>query len=270
MDTQARDKILGTVRKLAQMANPENGAFPQEIATASAKMQILMDQYNISMSEVLFEEQNKNGKKQEFDSATSQGMLGAVKRWHWTLARDIAKITGTKYYASGSYGATLRDKSKTNVRGHCMSFFGIGQACTLAAELFDEWVVLIDDMGKKAVATYIQEMTILYEEEMKFQGVKQFRHLSGLGDEHPNVWRNSWLEGVAMGIMYSLLEQEKERTAQTSTALMVVSKAVEVAYKDYSAHFRTMGGGSSGKNHDAFHAGHTVGKTLKIGSKRIA
>jgi hypothetical protein len=271
MDKQARDKILDTVRKLAQMANPENGAFPQEIATASAKMQTLMDAYNISMSEVLFEEQNKNGHKQSFVSATSKGMLGSLKRWHWQLARCIAKITGTKYYATGGRGATLRWKTRSDIRGHHMSFFGIGKACTLAAELFDEWVVLIDDMGKKATAEYIKEMETWdwVKKQMASKGVKQVRHLRYLEEEHPNVWRNSWLEGVASGIMASLLEQEKERTTQTSTALMVVSKAVEVAYKDYSSNFRRMGGGSSGKNYGAFNSGHAVGKTLRIGSKRI-
>ncbi len=294
MDSNDRDRILETVRKLAAMANPENGAFPQEIATASAKMASLMEQYTISMSEVLFAKENSNGNKKEFDSASSKGMLGALKRWHWQLARDIARITGTKHYATTGYGATLRDK-KANSRGHHMSFFGLNQSCQLAADLFDEWVVLIDDMGKKATSDYVRELTITYRREMQFQDVQQVRHLSNLGDEHPNVWRNSWLEGVASGIMTSLLEQEKKdhpryehsshteagkreraehpeyATQAPSTALAVVNAAVEVAYKDFSSNFRHMGGSSSsGRNNGAFSSGHAVGKTLKIGSKRIS
>lgn len=294
MDSNDRDRILETVRKLAAMASPESGAFPQEIATASAKMQSLMEQYTISMSEVLFVKENSNGNRREFDSASSKGMLGALKRWHWQLARDIAKITGTKHYASSGYGATLRDKNARS-HGHHMSFFGLNQSCQLAADLFDEWVVLIDDMGKKATADYVRELTIIYRKEMQFQDVKQVRHLTGLGDEHPNIWRNSWLEGVATGIMSSLLEQGKKEhpryehhprteagkreraahpeyaTQTTSTALAMVTTAVEVAYKDFSRNFRHMGGSSSsGRNIFAYGAGHAVGKTLKIGSKKIS
>jgi hypothetical protein len=271
MNNEERDRVLETVRKLAAMADPENGAFPQEIATASAKMQILMDQYSISMSEVLFEEENSNGRHQEFNSATSNGLIGSLRRWHWQLARCIARITGTRHHASTGYGRTMCSTlRKEDVRGHHMSFFGLPQTCQLAADLFDEWVVLIDQMGRQATSQYVKEMTILCADEMEFQGVKQFRHLRDLGEDHPDVWRNSWLEGVTAGIMSSLVEQEKTRAAETTTALMVISTALMAAYKEYSRGFVGMGGGSSGRNSAAYDQGHAVGRTIRMGSKRLA
>jgi hypothetical protein len=105
---------------------------------------------------------------------------------------------------------------------------------------------------------------------MEDAGVKQMRHMRRLYDEHPNIWRNSWLDGVVRGIDDALYEQEQARTEQTSTALMVITTALTAAYQIRSSSFRRSGHSSnSGHNSSAYTSGHAVGKSISIGNKRI-
>lgn len=265
-----RTKMLETIRRLAAMANPENGAFPQEIATASAKMQALMDKYNISMADVMNVE---NVSRDFFTDAVSDFIIGKLLPWHWRLGQCISRITSTRYYASGGFGVSMRERNTKNAKptkGMRMSFFGAPEAVKLAVELFEEWVIKIDDMAKVATSEYIQEWESEHADEMEHAGVKQMRHMYRLGDEHPNVWRNSWLDGVVRGIDDALYEQEKARTQQTSTALMVITTALTAAYQIRSSHFSRGGGNSnSGHNSSAYSSGLQVGKNISIGSKRI-
>lgn len=266
--SEERDKALATIRKLAAIANPESGAFPQEIATASAKMQKLMDEFNVSMSEVLFSNPSSSAHS-AFDYCQSKALLGRLKAWHWRLARCIGMITQTKHYATSGYGKTTRDPRK-NASGHRMTFFGVPQACQVAADLYDEWVMLIDDMAKKEVSNYIQNLTHKYRHEMKVMGVKQVRHLY-LGNEHPNIWRDSWLDGLTFGVLQSLEQSQAERSKQTGTALMVMSKAIELAYDDFSQNFQKKVTNRIGNgNASAFGAGKKTGEGIRIGSKRLS
>jgi hypothetical protein len=263
-----RNKIIDTVRKLAELANPENGAFPNEIAVASAKMQKLMDEHNIAWGEVLSQGE---AKEINFVADQSKGMIGSLKKWHWGLGRTIGRITMTRSYATGGYGTTLRDKKK-QTRGFRMCFFGNNQSVETAIELFDHWVVLIDDMAKIYTSEYCKLLKVKYADELEFQNVKDVRHLTGLDEEHPNVWRNSWLEGVIAGINHALNEQEQSRSDSTSTALVLVKDAVDLAYQDFSSDFRksTAASRSSG-NSSARAQGFAVGKSMSLSSakKRI-
>ena len=263
MNTE-REKVMDTIRKLAAMANPENGAFEQEIATASAKMQKMMDEYNISLVDVM----NTEGKDSNiFVRAYGTIVFGSLKPWHWHLARAIGRITSTKHFASSRTGKT---KYNRDTKGDVMSFFGAPDAVKQAVELFDEWSTTIDKMSTKATSEYITEWEAENWKLLEDAGVKQMRHLRGLEDEHPNVWRGSWLNGCVSAINSALHEQEEKRTQQTSTALMVVSKKLDEASKIEFSGFRNVSLRSSGgMNSSAYAKGHNAGSKMGIGAKKL-
>lgn len=259
-----RESILNKVKGLAAIANPESGAFPGEIANASAVMQRLMDKYQTSWEEVVLTQKEVSD---HFVGIDSQSIIGSFRVWHWALGRVIARITGTKHYRTGAFGTTLRDKKK-KTHGKRMCFFGSESTAQVAADLFDLWVVLIDDMAKAATAEYVRKMTIDCADDMREQGVRQFRHLQGLGTLHPNIWRDSWLEGVIAGINSALYEAEHARDEQTSTALMVIQEKVLVAYEEFSAGWQSVNTSSRSGNLAAYKAGVAKGKTINLNSHK--
>ena len=107
-DRPDREKIIEKIRGIARIADPGNGGFPDEIRTAARMMQKLMDQYQVSIAEVMQgEDKPKDGP--DFVQVRTNGRLGIVRPWHWALARSIASITSTRHYSSPDYGGTLRD-----------------------------------------------------------------------------------------------------------------------------------------------------------------
>lgn len=300
MSAQDRESILKKIRALAELANPENNPFPAEVAAAAAKMQALMDEYNVSMADVII---TQTEKEVGFTSATCEIIFGQLKTWHWGLARAIARITGTRHYASGRWGYTARelyaqknDEKRKKSRGHSMAFFGLPEAVKLACELFDKWAVRIDEMAVKATSDYCEEMQAdeFWQEQIEMQGVKQFRHLRGLGDDHPTVWRNSWLAGVVAGIHQALSEQEearepkpaeskrpdaivygdpihfeKESKQNVVTALAIVNTAVTKAYVEFAKGFSKAGASHSNTNYSAHSAGVAVGRSLNLTAKEL-
>jgi hypothetical protein len=266
-NSEEREKILAKIRALANMANPENGAFEQEIETASKAMQRLMDQYNVSLVEVMTEQSNSDVNF-EFVKEKSTVLLGIMKKWHWGLAKAISQITGTRYYSTAGIGKTARDPNGKDKHGRRMSFFGTSQATQLAVELFDMWVIDIDAMAVKETSEYIKNLKEKYAVEMEIEDIKDVRHMY-LGNEHPNVWRNSWLEGVVAGINYALREAEQERTDETSTAIAVISEALDVAYQKMSINFSHVRSSANNGNYSAYSKGSEVGKKIRLTSKKI-
>lgn len=267
LTNEEREKILAKIRALANMANPENGAYEQEIETASKAMQRLMDQYSIGLAEVMAASADGKGSL-EFTTEVSSSLIGSLKQWHWGLGRVISKITGTKYFATSRYGRTVRDPKGKEKNGHSMSFFGTEQTAKLATQLFDVWVIDIDRMATKAVSDYMKELKEQYADEMEASGIKDIRHMH-LGNDHPNTYRDSWLAGVITGIDAALWAAEKERTVETSTAIVLVSNAVEVAYKDRSRGFKHVNTSRVNGNFGAFASGREVGKGINLTSKKI-
>lgn len=269
---EERNKILDKMRKLAAMADPERGGFENEVAVAAAKLQAMMDQYNITLAEILNHEADGTSKPSiHFHQYTSLSIFGGLKAWHWSLARAISRIANTKYFGSVNYGPSTRDGK--HILGWSMTFFGSEESIKMAGDLFDEWADTIDKMATKETSRYCSDMEDEnWVKELKiYYGVKQFRHIPRLGDSHPNVWRQSWLDGVLWGIHDALGAQEKKRTVETSTALMVIGSALEISYAQLSLSFRKKNTSSrgSGYNSDAFSAGKAVGSKIKIGSKKL-
>lgn len=289
--------ILKKIRALATMADPTRGGSPQEVETAAKHMQKLMDQYNISLLEVMNTAEGKTA--ETFGSMTCEGLLGAVKQWHWALAHVIGRIMSTKPWAIGGYGTTARAKmlgvKGIGTRGHRMSFFGAKQGCEASCELFDLWLVELDRMAVNATSEYVKAMQRDpgWQELMAEQGVSQFRHLKGLGSAHPTVWRGSWLNGLISGINKALGESEVERKqlgtpAQASltdlwrgdpivplnnvqTGITLFKREVETAYQAFHKQqgIRTVSASSTRANWDAHSRGKAVGKQIKLTSRRL-
>ena len=286
--------ILTRARALATMADPTRGGSPQEVETAARHLQKLFDQYNVSLLEVL---NTASAPTEAFGSQSSNGLLGAVKPWHWALAGVIGRIMSTKHFATGGFGVTLREQhsgTKGEHAGHRMSFFGAQQSCEASCELFDMWVVELDRMAVKATAQYIREMTNDpgWQDLMEEQGVEQFRHIQGLGSAHPTVWRASWLMGLLAGIESVLAENEAQRkqigtTTQARltqhdgdpivplnnlhTGMVLFTRELQTAYTAYqkAQGMRTVSSSRTRLNIDAHSRGKAVGKQIRLTSKRI-
>jgi hypothetical protein len=210
-DQAERDKILQRVKNMLNLANPENGGTQGEIENAARMAKALMDKYNIEMLEVMRE---KKDDPMTFTSQVTSFSVSKLKQWHWSLARAINRIVGTKSYSQGDWGKSEREKGNKkvgNFRLQRMCFFGAAENVKIACDLFDKWCVRIDSMASEAVRVYIKDLTEEFAEEMLDQGVKQVRHLRGLGDRSPQTWRTSWNDGCLSGIHSAITQEEEAR-----------------------------------------------------------
>lgn len=211
LDQTERENILKKIRAMLELANPENGGTQGEIENAAKMAKMLMDKYNISMLDTM---QEKKDDPKLFTEKTTTYATSKMKAWHWSLARAIDRIVGTRHFSMPSWGKSTREsksKKKGNFRIASMTFFGLPNSVQIACDLFDKWVERIDLMGTTAVSEYITELEEEFAEEMLFQGVKQVRFLQGLGDRHPQTWRTAWLDGVVAGIHQALHDEEEAR-----------------------------------------------------------
>jgi len=290
----SQDDILKKIRALAALADPERNPNPHEVAAAAAKMQELMDQENISILDVMAEDTTDRSR---FEEQSCEGILGTVRPWHWGLARMIGRIMSTKHFCKGAFGGTVRGKmlhSAKQQKGNRMTFFGSANSVTASCEIFDLWVLDIESMAVKVTSEYCKKMQAMpfWIVEMELQDVNQFRHLRGLGDDHPNVWRNSWLQGVIWGIGEALDEQEKGRkttkvdievevsrragivetkhVSSMSSAIVLFQEQLEVSYKERAKSFsHSTSSSRGGMNYGAATSGRAVGRKLNLTSKRI-
>jgi hypothetical protein len=214
MDNRSeRDVILAKIRKMLELADPERGGTQGEIENAARMAKMLLDKYNISMLEVMNE---RKSDPNLFTSREATYAVSQMKAWHWSLARAIDRIVGTRHYSTGAIGKSAKSaktaRGDTFFRLNKMCFYGMEENIKVACDLFDKWCVRIDNMAKEATRVYIQELEEEFAEEMLDQRVKQVRHLRGLGDRSPQTWRTSWLDGCVSGI-HSALHDEEERQA---------------------------------------------------------
>ncbi len=294
-----RNNILQKVRALSELADPTRNPSEGEVKAAARKMAQLMEQYNLSWAEVL-QAKTERERKLEFVQCTSRSALGVIRPWHWSLAEVIAWITTTKRFATPTFGgASYRKASRQLRKAMSMSFFGGKEAAQLAADLFDEWVVLVDRMATEASGEYCRELTRDYGFKNPISSWGKIVIAAGLDDEgepvlgpedHPVVWRNSWLNGLISGMSHVIWEEQRpareeaervrkeqeaaaaEQRAATvaSTALMVITNALEVAYEAKSKSFRKVHAGGSGRyNFGAHRAGYEKGSTIRVGAKKL-
>jgi len=270
--TKSRKKIIEQVRKLSEIVNPDSGAFEGEIANASAAMQRLMDKYSISMAEV--HEAGNVVIDEAFKSKNADAMFGVIRSWHWQLARVIAHITHTKHFSTGKY--TDDDKPMKTVYGYerslgkTIGFYGKESSAELASQLFVEWLNKLTLMALEATSVYCKELVTEYNELNRgIRSVNSAYRISGLMGEHPNVFRQSWLQGCLSAVSKSLQEQEDSRTKNVSLALVVFDENLAAKWKLFSKGFNTVSSGGNDFNTLGYAKGSEVGATLHIGQKSM-
>lgn len=266
-----RKEALEKVRKLAELANPESNAFEGEIANASALMQKLMDKFSITPEELIDAENKVIDEK--FAECSADVMLGSIQYWNWILARLIARITHTRHFSSGKstfdpttgkFAGMKTLKGVTRERGKTISFYGKESNAEIASQLYTEWIIRLNLAARAATAEYCKEL---------LQNNPSYRnayHIPNLGDDHPNVFRASWLDGCLRAMNASVREQEEKRDTNTSSALVVYNANLAAKWEQYSKHMRGAKiGGGSGFNAAGHLRGQAAGANMHIGQKSI-
>lgn len=273
MTDSAKTAQLEMLRKIARLADLERNPSRAEAEAAMAKLQSLMDKYQVTLAEIMND--NTSPRKGEVQFTTHRGnkiVVGGIRAWHWSLGRAIARVTNTKHFLSNTVGKADREGAKAKAKmGGVMSFFGPEASARAASELWDQWLITIEGMAKTATSGYIEELKVLYVEEMEEQKVKDPRHLRGLGEEHPTVWRLSWLAGLLAGIHDVLNQEERKREENTVTAIVVVNERLMAEWKDFSAGMKTVVTPSpSGGNYGAYLSGKQTGKGMSLTRKQLS
>ena len=262
--TPNRSKIIDQIRKLMEITNPDSGAFEGEMANASAAMQRLMDKYSIDMVEV--HEADNVVVDEAFGTKNADAMFGVIKQWHWHLARIIGRITHTKHFSTAKHSESDTPMKTAygyeRTWGKTIGFYGKESNAEVASQLFVEWLNKLTVMAMVATGEYCKILCSGY-------GVASAYRISGLGEDHPNVWRASWLKGCLRTIENSPIDQEQERTEKIESALVLYDENLAAKWLEHSKGFRTISFGDNAFNVAGYHSGSEVGATLHIGQKAV-
>lgn len=260
-----REDIIRRIRAMQELTNPESNAFSGEISNASAMIQTLMDKYSISEIDLAMADNQKI--EDAFKAERSDAVLFNVVKWHWSLARLVAKVTHTRHYQKPIYSNSgfmksgrnwRRDKKKGPRRyANTMAFYGSPDNVTVACEMFLEWFTRIEVISIQAVDEYLKAK----KQYIKIHGSAQFSEFAVDG----RTFRRSWIDGCLSAMFSKVREQEKERDEGTSAALVLYKDKVDDAYKEFSKGFRK----SSGHGYTTFSgagyaAGESVGSSLQM------
>lgn len=266
-------KIIETIAKLSALTSTDSGAFQGEISNASAKIQELMDKYSISWMEINNHRADKQAKEfsNAFDSQTSDFMHKKIQKWHWSLARLIARVTNTKHYSSSTR----------------MAFFGIDENAQIASALYTLWITNINAMAETALKNHRKEMLKQFGDRPNF-----FSSLPT--DLQPKYYRSSWIDGCLSAMSNNVREQEVAREVAITkerkdsivgtiskeeankiilapTAITLFNRELEIKWKSFSSRFRSVASASSrsGFSNAGYEAGQKAGSAVKIGSKGV-
>ena len=264
-----RGKIIEKVRQMMRIADPENGGFAGEIATASAMIQKLIDKYCIEEYEL----RPQLEEEASFESLVVDILFGKAKAWQLTLASSIGQITHTRVYTSHSctYHNEMRKFSKYNedefTSGRLVNFYGRPENVKMAVELFTTWVFRLDEMASAVTSAYCEHLLTKYQS----WGYTSAYRISGLGSEHPNCFRNSWLAGCMNAIHQKVLEQERSRSTSESSALIIYDTQLNQKWDEFSKKFsKSVSVGYTRSNGAAYSAGYQTGSSLNLTSKSLA
>lgn len=254
MTSEQKDKIIDLISKMSALTATDSGAFQGEISNASAKIQELMDKYSITWAEVHGKMADKQSKEFEdaFTTQNSDYVHKKVLKWHWKLARIIARVTHTKYYVT---------------RDTTMVFFGTTENASIASSLYTLWVANITKMAKDACEVHRKNMVEEYGNRPKFW--------TSLPKELQ--WRyyfNSWIDGCLDGMNSNVYEQEQHREKEVEKAIVLYTRKVEEEWDNFTESMRfkkvnTAGNGSSVFSNAGYTSGKTTGSSIKIGSKGV-
>lgn len=252
---EQRAEIIAKVRKLAAIANPDSNAFQGEMENAAKLISKLMDDYTISWGEVHEQaaREQEAELKDEFIAMQAENQIRGIMQWHWELAGLIARVTHTK-----TYGHTDK-KMKNGV----MVFFGAETNAAVATALFAEWSLIIERMAVNAYSSRF----------------KQLRKVYGAGDglmdrvppsERLTNFKPSFIQGVVDGMREVVNCNERERSRESTMALMVISSALNKRYAELSTGFRSAKVRKPEYHEAGYKMGRKVGENIDISLKRVA
>jgi len=254
MEENKRDKIIDQIGKLSAMTSADSGAYQGEIANASAMMQRLMEKYCITWAEINEHKQAEQAKEmeEEFKSHSAEYVHKNVKAWRWRLARIIATITHTKHYSSSHADNTFS-----------MVFFGVKENSEIASALYNEWVISIERMARKATDDNYKELVNRYGDIAK-------HNRAALGNENPRYFRVSWIDGCITGMSRAVEAEEDKTITSSQNALALYDKKVAEKYRELSKYFTKINTSvSRGYSSAGYTKGLETGSSIKLGSKRL-
>jgi len=248
-----KQKVIELIAKMSALTE-DSGAFQGEIAAASSKIQQLMDKHAIEWNDIHSHRANVQEKEMAkvFTSESADFRHGAIKKWHWELARVIARATHTRHY---SYGKQ-------------MTFFGVKENAEIASQLYLLWLGNIQDMAKKATRANIVSLREKYGRRPKF---RQWI-IENTDEENPRYFGASWITGCISAMNENLRGQEMEREENkaSANAITLYKREIDVEYRKLSSHFRTVKtGGSRGFSSSGYAKGKEAGSNISLGSKPI-
>lgn len=183
------DKILGTIKKLLALADPEVNDSQAQIEAALEKVSALLHKHGLAMSDVeTYEAESEIVMQHGYfgDKDHHQGTLVKEKHSKWFLS--MGEAVAYANYCRGLYSP------------NGISFVGRPQDVEMASYMFDQ---LFDRLVALSGVAMEGHKGALREE-----GFKNPYH--AWGHKHPRIWRRRWLEGCAIGLSSALCKPRRD------------------------------------------------------------
>lgn len=242
-----RAELTERVAKLANVTQ-ENGATENEAANAAAAMQKLLQQYNLQLADLSADLQARDN-----PMATEIVMFGSrdhkVTYRGQPWKRELAYKVGSAFFCE-----TLTSPASA-------TFLGTKVDVETAAYTFNFLVNTLDPMARAYTAEYTDKKIA----ELGFENKSFLR-----GADHPNVVRNSWLDGAVRTVTKSLNKQAQvfEESSKKAGALVIARQDAAKAYamEQYKRAYKKKGYTPSDNqtNWDAFADGKDAGEKITV------
>lgn len=241
-----KEKAIEKIRGLLALATSPN---EHEAAAAAAKAADLLQKYNLEMTDI----DSNYGKGMVEVAADST--VARLDFWRNRLAGIVSDHTFTKVYFVRKYAPSDRT-GKMGLR-YGFVFYGRNGNAEVAAFLFDFLYRTLLELSEQETSKYAQEFKAFY-------GVSPFQ-VKNLGNEHPNVYRNSWLRGAVAGIATKLREQRQQVDNTVKAIIKLRDEEVEQAWEEFSRDMRKRNSTYQGQeNAGAKSKGFTDGYNLPV------
>lgn len=194
------EKILDKVRKLLALSESSN---VQEAQAALAKANKLMNDHNLTMSEVEVRE------AEYLRSDWMDFLTSVMQEWEVMIGCSVGELFNCR---------TITSPGVRGGRKPRISYFGSKLDTEVASFTFDQLRNRIQAMAYTETGKYTAEFKIKYGDSPRY----------GSGAVHPKTWRTSWINGVARGIKMQINEMIAERnraTANPGYAIVVAKDA---------------------------------------------
>lgn len=246
-----RAELADKIAKLANLSI-ENGATESEAAAAAAKMQHILNNYNLTQADLAPDiAAKKNPMVAKTVKLTRRYEIPEIRPtrhgqpWKRNLAYRLADATFTTAL-TGSATAT---------------FLGAETDVETAVYMFEYLSGVLDEMARVYTAQFTDDKIA----ELGYENKSFLR-----GEFHPSVVRNSWLAGAVNTVTKSMNKEQKDFASQSNKAgAMVTARATAAkayAMEQYKTAFKRKGfvPGDSKRNWDAYADGKEAGEKITV------